>query len=312
MRILVTGATGFIGKNLVEALLLQQHEVFALVRPTSNSEKLKLKNVNLVVGDVSDFGSLQKLISCNFEVVYHCAGFVEDKNWDKLYQANVIGTDNICRFCFEAKVKRLIYLSSVSVVSGNLVEPLKEDLPYKFSNIYGKSKMLAEQKAVEYRNKGLSVAIIRPCMIYGEDEPHMLEKLLGLLKMRLLPIIDGGEYKFHLVYIKNVVDVLMMALDNDAMLKGTFFVADEEVLTTREVFSTLAMSIGAKSPVVISKKLTAILTSLPFIGKRLKFFLKDRSYDISSLKNIGWKPKYHAQDSLLASGRAWFLKQKSK
>ncbi len=310
MRVLVTGATGFIGKNLVDALLSQKHEVFALVRPTSNSDYLKSRNVNLVIGDVVDFDSLVKLISYGFDAVYHCAAYVDDKNWDKLYQANVIGTDNVCRFCFEAKIKKLIYLSSVSVVSGNLIDPLQEDLPYKFSNLYGKSKMMAEQKVMEYRAKGLAVAVVRPCMIYGEDEPHMLAILFGLLRRRMLPIVDGGEYKFHLVYIKNVVDVLIMALHNEALFKDTFFVADEEVLTTKEVFFTLAQSICAKSPVVIPKKLTPFLTSLPFVGKRLKFFLKDRSYDISRLKSIGWKAKYHAQDSLLASGRAWYLKRK--
>jgi dihydroflavonol-4-reductase len=234
MNILITGATGFIGKNLVERLLKERYDLTCLVRRTSNVDFLKTQNVALVTADITNAGEVNKIFSeIEPEVVFHCAAGVMEKDEGVLYKANVEGTRNICRGCLDNNAGKLIYVSSVAVISGNEHVPLRDDLPYKASNAYGSSKIEAERIAVEFRNKGLRVSILRPCMVYGEDEPHALGRILQLVKARRIPILDvpGMDSKLNLVYIDNVVQALILAFKNDGSAQGTFIIADPEIIT---------------------------------------------------------------------------------
>ena len=116
MKILVTGATGFIGSYLVKELVSQGHEVHALVRKQNS----KVLGARLVYGDITDGSSLRPLQEYGFEAVFHCAGLVKEKGWKELYRTNVSGTENVCRLAKNCGVKRLVYTSSVSVVSNSL------------------------------------------------------------------------------------------------------------------------------------------------------------------------------------------------
>lgn len=308
MKILVTGSTGFIGGFLTASLLSAGHEVFALVRSGVKAALLEAKGIRTIIGDISDEKSLGGLKKHAFDAIYHCAALVEDKDLDKLYKSNVAGTDNICKLAMEIGVKRLIYLSSVATVSGNEQVPLTEDLPYRATNLYGLSKLEAESLVLEHRRHGLPVVIMRPAMVYGEGEPHALDTIMRLLRFRLLPVIDGGRHKMHLVYVKNVVDALMLALTDDRFLQGSFFVADNEVLTQREVFSILSKSAFGKEPVILPSWLTKFLVLVPFAGRKIKAFLKDRVYDTSRLKALGFSPKYTTHEALRISAESWIQK----
>ena len=306
MEILITGATGFIGKNLVEALVKEgSHQLYALVRKASKSDFLKKQGVNLIYADITSAESLKEVRQYKIDAVFHCAGYIEDNNREKLYQVNVLGTENICRLALELNVERLVYLSSVAVVSGNSQVPLTEDLAFSATNIYGLSKIEAEKKVLEFRKKGLNAAILRPCMVYGEEEPHLLGLILFLLKYRLLPIVNAGKNKLHLVYVKNVVNALILALHKNEFLKGAFFVADEEVLTVKEIFSIFSQAIYARPPFVLSMWLVPLIERIPFAGGELKFFLKDRVYDISRIKSCGYKGEFKAEDSLIRTAQYW-------
>lgn len=309
MNILITGATGFIGKYLTQRLIEDKHNLFALVRKTSQIDFLKSLGVNLIYGDITDEKSLCCVLRYHVEAVFHCAAYVEDNDWKKLFQVNVIGTENICNLCLKLNVQRLVYLSSVAVISGNDNVPLREDLPYRVTNLYGASKLDAEKKVIEFREKGLKAAIIRPPMVYGEGEPHALGKMLFLIKHRLLPLVGGGKAKWHLAYVKNVVEGLVLALHKDECLEGAFFVADQEVLTIKEVFLILSKVINAPLPYVLPAWSTRFLLNIPYLGPKAQFFLKDRIYDITRIKALGYKPRYDARDSLARSAYYW-LKEK--
>ena len=305
MKILVTGATGFIGRFLVDELLSLGHSVYALARPTSDCGFLEQKGVEVIIADLADEKSLLPLEQYQFDAIYHCAGLVEDKDLQRLYKANVAGTDNICRYALQHGVKRLVYLSSVATVSGNDMVPLTEDLPYSATNLYGLSKLEAESLVLEYRRHGLPAVILRPAMVYGEGEPHALDTIMRLLGYRLLPLADGGRYKMHMAYVRNVSAALVMALAEDRFLEGTFFIADDEALTQREVFSILSRSIGAREPAMLPAWLTPVLARVPLLGRNVSSMLKDRVYDISRLKSTGYKHPYTAQDGLRRSAEFW-------
>jgi len=308
--VLVTGATGFIGRHLVQSLFSQgKYNIICLVRNPVKVKALLPQSVRFIYGDISKVFSLNELMGQRIDIIFHCAGYVSNKNPFLLHKVNVLGTEEICRLALKLNVERMIYLSSVAVVSGNKEVPLTEELPYAATNTYGESKIIAEKKVLEYRQKGLRAVILRPCMVYGEDEPHMLKLLLFLLKYRLLPLLDGGRNKFHLVYVKNIVEAIIFALDNDDFLKGSFFVADREILSTKKVFTTLAQAIGSKEPFHLPDFIRPLILNIPNIGKKLRFFIKDRVYSIDRIKSLGFIPPYPTEESLVRSAKTLYSRQ---
>jgi dihydroflavonol-4-reductase len=305
MKVLVTGATGFIGGAIVEDLIKEGHEVFALVRKTSSIDHLASLGVKFVFGDITDKDSLYA-ITGKFDAVFHCAAYVDSKNWKKLKLVNIKGTENICKLAVRLGVERLIYLSSVAVVSGHFQVPLTEDLSYSATNIYGESKIEAERIVWGYRRKGLASAILRPPMVYGENEPHLLKLILFLIKHRLFFIPGGGGNKLHLGYVRNVSQAAVMALHNENFLKGAYFVGDKEVLTAGDIYSIMAQAIGAGKPIILPAGVSAFLSKTPWLGQKLNLILKDRVYDISRIELLGYKPAFKAQEALKRSARYFY------
>ena len=303
MNILVTGATGFIGRHLIQDLPKEGNKIYCFVRNINKAIPLKKYGVELLFGDVTDKISLQQLKERNIDIVYHCSGLVESKNIEKLRDVNVNGTINVCDIMIEAGISKMVYVSSVAVVTGNPQTPLTDDLPLSSSNIYGQSKLEAEQEVLEYRKKGLKIAIIRPCMIYGPDEPHMLPLLVKLAKKRCLPIIGPGENKLHLADIKNVTQAMIFMVENENCYDGTFFIADERALTVKEVFNIIAQGANAKAPFQMPLLITNFLTKLPFIGWKVKFMLKEREYSVERFKEVGFKWQYETAEALEESCR---------
>lgn len=312
MNILVTGATGFIGKNLVGRLLKERYDLTCLVRRTSNVDFLKTQNVALVTADITNAGEVNKIFSeIKPEIVFHCAAGVMEKDENVLYKANAEGTRNICRACLDNNIKKLIYVSSVAVISGNTQVPLGDDLPYKASNTYGRSKIEAERIAVEFRDKGLRVSILRPCMVYGEDEPHALDRILQLIKARRIPILDvaGMDSKLNLVYIDNVVQALMLAFKNDRAARGTFVIADPDIITLRKFLEILYDELNGDHPPVVPGWLVRPLMIIPPIGRGIKRFFKDRVYDITPARKIlGYAPGISTEEALRKTVRYWKIK----
>ncbi|MFH1519558.1 MAG: NAD(P)-dependent oxidoreductase [Candidatus Omnitrophota bacterium] len=308
MNILITGATGFIGKNLVESLFKQGGcTLFGLVRNPQKAKALEPFGVRLIYGDITDKASLNKLLNYKIDVIFHNAAYVENKNLNLLHRVNVLGSENICELALSLGVERLIYTSSVSVVSGNPQVPLIEDLPFKATNIYGESKIEAEKVILKYREKGLNIVIVRPPMVYGENEPHILKVLLFITKYRLFPLIDKGKAKLHLGYVKNVAEAMIFLLDKEEALEGSFFVGDEEVLAVREVFDAFAGALKVKTLPNLPAWLKPIVISLPSIGRKISFFSKDRVYSLARIKSLGFKAPFKARESLIKSAQS-FLK----
>ncbi|MDD5070494.1 MAG: NAD-dependent epimerase/dehydratase family protein, partial [Candidatus Omnitrophica bacterium] len=199
------------------------------------------------------------------------------------------------------KIKRLIYTSSVSVVNGNQSALIADEMPYNSRLKYGNSKIEAEKIVKLYRQSGREAAILRPCMVYGKGEPHLTPKLKILLKLRLIPLINGGQNKTHLVSVKTVVDALIFAAEENSCLKNTIIVADKEILTMKEILTIMSKSIGAKPPIAIPRPLNWFLFNLPFLGKRFRLFVKDRIYSTKELEESGFKFRFQAKESLSES-----------
>lgn len=300
MKILITGATGFIGRHLVSRLL--DTKDFDIVCSGRNLGKLaefsgKVKPVYL---DITEKEKVLELFhNVKPDVVFHCAAVIKSNSLTLLRRVNVGGTANILEASLNEGVKRVVYLSSVAVVSGNKKLPLKEDFPYKATNLYGVSKIEAELVVERYRKEGLRISILRPCFVYGEGEPHILPLLVKLIKYRLFPMVNEGNAKIQLVYVGNVVDVMILSMSKEEACQGSFFVADNEALTLKEISYYMADIIGAERPFIVPASFTYMLTKIPFLGMKICYLIKDRLYSNERLKRIlGYTPRVPIYDGL--------------
>ena len=299
MKIFITGATGFIGGHFAKRMAGSGHEIICGGRSPAKLNSLP-REYNPVRIYLEHKETISRVLKKEHpDIVCHAAALVESSSLEKLRRVNVEGTKNVLDACLALGIKKVIYVSSVAVISGNKEVPLTDDLPYKATNAYGRSKVEAEKVAIAYRKKGLKVAILRPCMVYGEDEPHALHILIKWLKRRTLPIFGEGNNKLQLVSVENVVDVMVLCLSKDGAYEGTYLVADKEVLSIKELFYCITLAIGAKSPIHVPRIFVELLAKLPVIGRRVSFFLKDRTYSIDRIKEkLGYIPRVSTCDGL--------------
>lgn len=221
MRALVTGATGFIGSNLVEKLVEKGYIVKAFIRK-ENSEKrkdslelLKRLKVEIVEGDLLDKESVKKAIK-NIDTIFHLAAIARPKAIpDKSYfDVNEGGTKNLLESCRDKKIKRIIIMSSVSAVgkSGDGIA-VNEQTECRPVDVYGWSKLAEENVAMEYFNKyKMPIVILRPPMVFGERDFEML-KLFKVVSKRFFPIY-GNEKCMEFLYVGNLVEACLLASKN--------------------------------------------------------------------------------------------------
>ena len=299
MKIFVTGATGFIGRSLTERLVEEGHDVICGLRSPAKLGSLKDKVKSYRVYMEYKDTILQVLRREKPDLVYHCAALVKSSNLEHLRRVNKDGTRNVLEACLGEGVKKVVYVSTIAVVNGNDNVPLTEDLPYKANSSYGQSKLEAEKIAVDFRKKGLKIAILRPCMVYGECEPHALDAFVSGIRKRMIPVFGNGDNKLHLVSVENVVDVMMLCLTKEKAYEGSYFIADKEVLSAKEVLNYIVEVLGAKPPFVIPEGVALFFSRVPFIGKYVGSFLKDRVYSIDALKKrLGYVPRVSIYDGL--------------
>ncbi|MBL7158691.1 MAG: NAD(P)-dependent oxidoreductase [Candidatus Omnitrophica bacterium] len=298
MKVLITGATGFIGKRLAVRIAGRGHSVIACGR---SLDKLKNLSQNIIPTYLAleDKGGISQILKKEKpDIIYHAAALIYGSR-ENLMRVNSLGTENLFKASLDSGVKKIVHLSSVAAVSGNEEVPLEENVPLKANGPYGESKIEAEKIALKYRKKGLKIAIIRPPMVYGPFEPHGMPYLIGFLRKRMLPVPGSGENRIHMVSVENLVDVLELALSKDEIYEGAYFVADKEALTLRELLFFITEVAGAKGPFVIPEGVVRVISKLPFIGKRISSLRRDRIYSIDRLqKKLGYEPRVPVREGL--------------
>jgi nucleoside-diphosphate-sugar epimerase len=257
----VTGSTGFIGSHIIPQLIENGYKVYALIRKETSPAKLSLIRkypVNLVYGDVTNYGSLLNIFrKYKIEIVIHLAGIVrrlKTKASAETYsKVNIQGTENICKACVNAATEKLVFTSTVDVhgpIPRNKT-PITEDYPYKFIDIYGKTKAEAEKIALKYNvENGLNIVILRPTHIYG---PGYLGYFLNLFnfvkKSPVIPILGNGRTLKHFVHISDVTDAIISAISYGKP-GNSYFVADEKPITVNDLFNILCKIQGIKKPLL--------------------------------------------------------------
>ena len=261
MRNLVTGGSGFLGSHLVETLVARGENVRALVRPTSKKAHLKSLGVELAYGDLNDIQSLREAMQ-DIERVYHCAALATDwGTWEMFRCANVTGVSNLLEAALEADISKFIHVSS-SDVYGHPDCSADEDAPYRLRAWpYGDTKIEAEHRVwMYYRQHGLPTTVVRPVSIYGPRSPTLVLEIVELLKSGRMIHIGKSDKPAGLTYVTNVVDVLLLAADNEKSVGQAYNACDGSDITWRQYVDRLAEIVGVSSPRVVIPYRLAYLT----------------------------------------------------
>lgn len=251
MRVLLTGATGFVGSHIVEELFSNNHTVVATIRKSSDLKWIKDYPVQFEYCSLNDEEQLSKLIS-TVDVIVHCAGVVRALNWNGYYNTNVIGTQKLVQAALKNKknIKKFIYISSQAAMGPSQTETPKTltEKENPVSN-YGKSKLLAEQEVKKLEGQ-IPYTIIRPASVYGPRDKDIFI-FFNLVKHHLKPNTHTKRF-IQLVFVKDIAKAISVALNNENTNNKTYYLCDGNIYTWKDVATTIATSNNIKTmPIVL-------------------------------------------------------------
>jgi dihydroflavonol-4-reductase len=247
-RALITGATGFVGRHLSEALAAAGWRIRALVRPTSDTARLRELGAELFQGDLNDREAIRRA-STGVEVVFHLAAVTGLRGDTDFQRANVQGTRDLVEGVRTAVPgpRRLVYLSSYAACGPS--EPGRprtlEQEPAPLT-AYGRSKLAGEQIVGELGQAGVEVVVLRAPAVYGPGD-HALLAYFRLVRLGVAPSPAGPERQLHLIYVGDLARALLRAADAPA---GTYPVAEPVQHTWSGVVAAMAAELG-RAPVRI-------------------------------------------------------------
>jgi nucleoside-diphosphate-sugar epimerase len=224
MRILLTGASGFLGGHVAEALSARGDHVRALVRKTSNTKLLAgLKNVERFEGSVEQVERVREAVD-GVDAIVHCAGIVKARSDDEFFTVNVGGTSNLVEAARGLKLKRFVHVSSLEAAGpsedGEPV-PVEQENPV---TAYGRSKLAAEKVVLSARGT-MPVTVLRPGAIYGPRDGEILDAFKSIQR-GLLPLIAGGKARGVWIYATDAASACVRAIDADVPSGRVYFVDD--------------------------------------------------------------------------------------
>ena len=306
-RILLTGATGFIGKSMAKRLFSDGYNIVSALRVHPTAQLLSGEVI--VVGDIGSNTDWSRALS-GVEFVVHCASRVHimtdvSKNPLAEFRAvNVGGTISLAKQAAAAGVKRFIFLSSIKVNGESTISghPFTADLPPNPADPYAVSKYEAEMglSAVSLET-GMEIVIIRSPLVYGPGVKANFLSMLNLLFRRIpLPLGAVKDNRRSFVYLDNLVDLIVTCIKHPAAANQIFLVSDDDDLSTTSLLQRLASNLGKPSKLIkVSPRLIQFGAS--FIGKAsiAQRLCGSLQVDIKKTQDfLGWSPPVSLDDGL--------------
>jgi len=246
MRVLVTGASGFLGSHVAEGLKKRGDDVRVLVRKTSNKKFLDTLGVEYAYGAIEDVTAVEEAVK-GVEAIVHSAGIVKARTPSEYEATNVTGTKNLLaaakKHC--PGLTRFVHVSSLEA-SG----PSSDGAPIALDQErpcteYGRSKLLAEKACLASKDE-LPITILRPAAIYGPRDVEILEAFRSV-KRRVLPITGDGSVKYTFVYGPDCASACIKAITAPVPSGAVFFVADGDVWLQRDMMAKMEEAFGTRA-----------------------------------------------------------------
>lgn len=245
MNLLVTGATGFIGQNLVRYICRQGYRLRVFCRPTSDVSGLLNQPVRIAYGDIQDPSSVDQAAGgCDY--IFHLAGYA--RNWARdpevFYRVNVAGTRNVLQAARKAKVKKVVVTSTSMTLGPSRDKPQAEtsDRMGDFFCDYERTKFYAEQLVADFVKDGLPVVLVHPTRVFGPGlitEGNTVTRMIQLyLKRKWRLILGDGSAVGNYAFVEDVVQGHWLALQKGQ--PGEKYVLGGESLSYNAFFDILA------------------------------------------------------------------------
>ncbi len=260
MKVLITGASGFIGSHLTERLLRQGYDVSCLKRRTSDIRWLESLNVRFIPGDCCDRDSLNDCVR-GYDYVFHLSGLIKANSEREFYIVNEVGTQNIIEAIdrYNPNIKRFVYLSSLSAYGPAFKDhelPSENGVPHPVSN-YGRSKLRGEDAVMRYSTT-VPVSILRPSVVYGPRD-RQFYLIFKFIKKGFVPY--WGEGHTSLIYIDDLINAILLLIESEEAVGKVYFISDGKVYSNNQIIEEVASALNTK---VFKVRLPKVL--LPVIG----------------------------------------------
>jgi len=321
-RLLVTGATGFLGRHVVAAAKAAGWIVRVLARPTSNLGPIAGLYDEVHTGDVTDAASLRG--SCEgVTAVVHCAcavasTFDAGRAADAAFMAvNADGTANLADEVMKVPGLRFVQVSSTAAMGAPQTAVVGPDSPCQPKTPYQRSKRAAELLLLERAEQGLNVVIVRTCVIAGPGkERSELLKMFKLVKAGLFPFLGNNlDIQKPLIEVDDVVQALLLATERGTG-GGVYLVTSGARHTMREILEVAqSLTGGPRTHVAIPVAAARLAArafaqagrflpdwNVPITDERIDLFLADRQIDISRAeRELGYAPKHQSVEEMLGA-----------
>lgn len=307
--ILVTGATGFLGAELVVQLLESEEKIRCIKRETSLIPKILIpygQKIEWVNADILDFSALEDAFE-NINQVYHCAAIVsfDKKDVNKMIAINVVGTENIVNLCLANAVDKLVHVSSVAAL-GN-VKPGEEVTENNFWDAYDKngnyavSKYRSEMEVWRGMNEGLKAVIVNPSVIIGENlGENGSGKIFSAVKNGLDYYTNGST---GFVDVKDVASAMISLMNSD--IEEERFILSSENYSYKSLLSEIAIAYGIAAPSKsISKFKLMLVDKLSAIGS---LFLKSNKRIGNDAINAAFNKKIYQNHKIVDALKFEFI-----
>ena len=317
MRLLVTGATGFVGTHLMPTLVERGHEVRALVRPDRDASGLEALGARVDRGNVTDPVAL-KAAARGVEAIVHLAVPPRMSTLRQHRAVSVGGAENVLVAARAAGVDRIVHCSTVGVYGRLRSLPADETTPIRPETAYQIAKAEAERLIQRHvQRHAAPVVVLRPTMIYGPGDLASLKLYRTILSGRLFSIGRASQ-PWHGVYIDDFVGAILLALTARDAVGESFVIADGGMNLQIEHFRAIAAAGGVPLrhravpawPIVVA--VTAANAALRPFGrqapftKTLHFFTHPRSFDISKARRVlGYRPLVTLEEGVRRT-LAWY------
>jgi nucleoside-diphosphate-sugar epimerase len=243
MKIIITGATGFLGRNLAECFHTDGLQVMATGRLSSVGDELQKNDIPFKKADILDLDQLSNAFS-PADCVIHCAA--KSGPWGKyrdFYDTNVIGTRNVIKACKKHNINKIIFISTPSIYfTGrdryNISE--SEPLPDRQASNYSKTKLISEMELIDLQRQGYKVIIFRPRALYGPYDNTIITRILRLADQKQIPLINNGRALVDITYVDNFVDAIRKSLRApDNAWNEVYNISNGNPISVKEWFSQL-------------------------------------------------------------------------
>lgn len=329
MNILLTGATGYVGLNLVAKLLETDNKVYCLMRsPERYTDDSMFKQCNLLKGDIAERESFQGKIK-GIDWVVHLAVMSplnenEMSSEDVFDKVNVQGTVNLLSECLEAKVKKIICFSSTAAIGLVKDSTIDEKTPSRPITPYGKSKKKADDVATTFFNDHQQ-PIVTICFphVYGPGETRDFFKITKMIKKGIFPQVGFSPNYYPSVYISDAVDAICLALENGKPGEK-YFIADNDPHDLRDLRKYVLENLGIErryypfipkyagiiGAYVVETLFNHLRKSPPIKLKNIKSIISGRKISIKkSQEELGFQPKITLQKGVEKTIE-WMIKEK--